>query len=207
MLWGTSFMFTAISVESVDPLSVVFSRVLIAAIILTSVVYIKGQKLPFKRTDWLAFIVMSIVGNVIPFFLITWGQLSVNSGIAGMIMAIMPLMTMLLAHYLVEGENLNRYKIIGFLFGISGVVILLGPVFEGGGRAVFGGIAIFIAATCYAVNTILVRRLPRFSPMVGAAGVMVAASFVMLPLWLIKTTLNFDALSMRSIISVIWLGE
>ncbi len=206
MLWGTSFMFTAISVESVDPLSVVFSRVLIAAIILTSVVYIKGQKLPFKRTDWLAFIVMSIVGNVIPFFLITWGQLSVNSGIAGMIMAIMPLMTMLLAHYLVEGENLNRYKIIGFLFGISGVVILLGPVFEGGGRAVFGGIAIFIAATCYAVNTILVRRLPRFSPMVGAAGVMVAASFVMLPLWLIKTTLNFDALSMRSIISVIWLG-
>ncbi len=206
MLWGTSFMFTAISVESVDPLSVVFSRVLIAAIILTSVVYIKGQKLPFKRTDWLAFIVMSIVGNVIPFFLITWGQLSVNSGIAGMIMAIMPLMTMLLAHYLVEGEILNRYKIIGFLFGISGVVILLGPVFEGGGRAVFGGIAIFIAATCYAVNTILVRRLPRFSPMVGAAGVMVAASFVMLPLWLVKTTLNFDALSMQSVISVIWLG-
>lgn len=206
MLWGTSFMFTAISVESVDPLTVVFSRVLIAAIILTSVVYIKGQKLPFRRNDWLAFIAMSIVGNVLPFFLITWGQLSVNSGIAGMIMAIMPLMTMLLAHYLVEGENLNRYKIIGFLFGISGVTILLGPVFGGGGRAVLGGIAIFIAATSYAVNTILVRRLPRFSPMVGAAGVMVAASLIMLPIWWIQTTLNLDELSMRSVNSVIWLG-
>ena len=199
-------MFTAISVETVDPLSVVFSRVLIAAIILTSVVYIKGQKLPFKRKDWLAFIAMSIVGNVLPFFLITWGQLSVDSGIAGMIMAIMPLMTMLLAHYLVKGETLNRYKIIGFLFGISGVTILLGPVFEGGGRAVFGAIAIFIAATSYAVNAILVRRLPNFTPMVGAAGVMIAASLIMLPIWSIQTTLNFDQLSMRSVHSVIWLG-
>ncbi len=206
LLWGTSFMFTSISVETVDPLSVVFSRVLIAAVILTSVVYFKGKKLPFKRRDWLAFMAMSIAGNLLPFFLITWGQQWVNSGIAGMIMAIMPLMTMLLAHYLVEGENLNRYKIIGFLFGISGITLLLGPVFEGGGYAVFGGVAIFIAATCYAVNTILVRRLPRFSPMVGAAGVMVAASLIMLPVWWFQTTLNPDQLSLRSVTSVIWLG-
>ena len=206
MLWGTSFMFTSISVESVDPLSVVFARVLIAAIILTGVIYLKGDRLPFKGTDWLAFIAMGFVGNLLPFFLISWGQLSVNSGIAGMIMAIMPLMTMLLAHYLIEGETLNRYKIIGFIFGISGVTILLGPVFEGGGRALLGGIAILIAATSYAVNTILVRRLPKFSPMVGAAGVMVAASFIMLPVWLFQNTLNFDQLSLRSINSVIWLG-
>ncbi len=206
MLWGTSFVFTSISVETVDPLSVVFSRVLIAAVILTSVVYFRGQKLPFRRRDWLAFIIMSIAGNALPFFLVSWGQQWVDSGIAGMIMAIMPLMTMLLAHYLVEGERLNRYKITGFLFGISGVTLLLGPVFGGGGQAVFGGIAIFVAASCYAVNTILVRRLPRFSPMVGAAGVMVAASLILLPVWWFQTTLNPDQLSMRSVSSVIWLG-
>lgn len=206
MLWGTSFVFTAISVESVDPLTVVFSRVLIAALILTSVVYLKGNRLPFDGKTWLAFTIMGFFGNVFPFFLITWGQLSVNSGIAGMIMAIMPLMTMLLAHYFIEGENLNRYKIIGFTFGITGIAILLGPVFEGGGRAVWGGIAIFIAATSYAVNTILVRRLPRFSPMISAAGVMVAASITILPIWLTQTTLDFDQLSLSSINSVIWLG-
>jgi len=205
-LWGTSFMFTALSVESVDPLTVVFARILIAALILTSVVYLRGDRLPFEGRKWLAFIAMGFFGNLLPFFLITWGQLSVNSGIAGMIMAIMPLMTMLLAHYFVEGENLNRYKVIGFIFGISGIVILLGPVFEGGPRAVLGGIAIFIAATSYAVNTILVRRLPRFSPMVGAAGVMIAASITLLPFWLTQTTLNFDQISLRSINSVIWLG-
>ena len=205
-LWGTSFLFTAISVESVDPIAVVFFRVLIAAVILTMVVIIKGHKFPREKSSWLAFMLMGFAGNAFPFFLITWGQLSVNSGIAGMIMAIMPLMTMLLAHYFVEGENLNRYKIIGFIFGITGITILLGPVFEGGGRAVFGGIAIFIAATSYAVNSILVKRLPRFSPMVGAAGVMISASILILPMWLIQTTASFDQLSLRSIYSVIWLG-
>lgn len=206
MLWGTSFMFTSISVETVDPLSVVFARVLIAAVILTTVIYLRGQKLPFHRKDWLAFFAMSIAGNALPFFLIAWGQQWVDSGIAGMIMAVMPLITMILAHYLVEGETLNRYKIIGFLFGISGVTLLLGPVFEGGGQAVFGGIAIFFAACCYAINTILVRRLPRFSPMVGAAGVMVAASLILLPLWWQQSDVDIDLLSMRSVVSVIWLG-
>ena len=206
LLWGTSFMFISISVEAVDPVTVVFFRVFIAALILTAVVFIKGQRFPLTIKNWLAFLVMGFAGNVFPFFLITWGQLSVNSGIAGMIMAVMPLMTMLLAHYLVEGENLNRYKITGFIFGITGITILLGPVFEGGGRAVFGGIAIFIAASSYAVNTILVKRLPRFNPMVGAAGVMICASLTMLPIWLLQTTPGFDELSLRSINSVIWLG-
>ncbi len=205
-VWGTSFVFISISVESIDPLTVVFARVLIAAIILTSIVYIKGRRLPFNRKAWLAFFVMGTMGNVFPFFLVTWGQLSVNSGVAGMIMAIMPLMTMLLAHYFVEGENLNRYKITGFMFGITGIIILLGPVFEGGGRAVLGGIAIFIAATSYAVNTILVRRLPNFSPIIGAAGVMIAASIIMLPIWLFQTTSNYAQITSSSINAMLWLG-
>ncbi len=205
-VWGTSFVFISISVESVDPLTVVFARVLIAATILTSIVFIKGRRLPFNRKAWLAFFVMGFMGNVFPFFLITWGQLSVNSGVAGMIMAIMPLMTMLLAHYFVEGENLNRYKITGFVFGITGITILLGPVFEGGGGAVLGGVAIFIAATSYAVNTILVRRLPNFSPMIGAAGVLIAASIIMLPIWLLQTTSNYEQMTSSSLNAVLWLG-
>jgi len=199
-------MFISISVETVEPVTVVFFRVFIGALILTAVVFIKGQRFPMTIKSWLAFLAMGFAGNVFPFFLITWGQLSVNSGIAGMIMAVMPLMTMLLAHYLIEGEKLNRYKIIGFSFGITGITILLGPVFEGGGRAVLGGIAIFVAAGSYAVNTILVKRLPGFNPMVGAAGVMICASLIMLPIWLLQTTHGFGELSLRSINSVIWLG-
>lgn len=206
MLWGTSFMFVAVSVDSIDPLTVVFGRVLIGAVLLTVIVYAKGKQLPFSRSAWVAFFLMGLVGNVLPFFLITWGQLSINSGIAGMIMAIMPLITMLLAHYFVPGETLNRYKIIGFILGVGGIVLLLGPVFEGGGKAAWGGIAVFFAAVSYAANAVLVRRLPSFTPMVGAAGVLIGASILMFPVWWANAPGLTMPISKQSLYSVIWLG-
>jgi drug/metabolite transporter (DMT)-like permease len=205
MLWGTSFLFTAISVRSVDPVTIVFYRLVLGALVLSLVVYARGQSFPRELRIWGGFLMMAVAGNALPFFLISWGQQTINSGVAGMIMAIMPLMTMLLAHYLVEGETLNRYKIIGFTLGITGIVVLLGPVFEGGGRALVSGLAIFTAATCYAVNTILIKRLPRFSPMVGACGVLIMASIIMLPIWLTLAPEN-NSISQDSMLSVIWLG-
>jgi len=205
MLWGTSFLVTAISVRTIDPVSIVFYRLVLGALVLALVVFARGQSFPRELRIWGGFLLMAIAGNALPFFLITWGQQSVNSGVAGMIMAIMPLMTMLLAHYLVKGETLNRYKIIGFTLGITGIVILLGPVFEGGGRALVSGLAIFTAATCYAVNTILIKRLPRFSPMVGACGVLIMASILMLPIWLTLAPEN-NSISQDSMLAVIWLG-
>ena len=83
-LWGTSFMFISVSVETVDPLSIVFFRVVLGALVLTLVLYAKGLRLPFSIRAWLAFFLMGFVGNILPFFLIAWGQQSVNSGVAGM---------------------------------------------------------------------------------------------------------------------------
>ncbi len=203
--WGTSFMFTAIAVKTVDPLSTVFYRLALGAVVLSLVVYARGDSLPLQWQVWAGFLIMSIAGNAMPFFLIAWGQQSVDSGVAGMIMAIMPLLTMVFAHYFVEGETLNRYKLIGFTLGITGVALLLGPVFEGGGRAFWGGLAIFTAATCYAVNTILIKRLPRYSPMVGACGVLIMAALVMFPFWLTLKP-ETGGINQDSMFSVIWLG-
>ena len=204
-LWGTSFLTIAISIRTIDPVSVVFYRLALGALVLALVVFARGNSIPREPRIWAGFLLMAIAGNALPFFLITWGQQSVNSGVAGMIMAIMPLMTMVMAHYLVPGENLNRYKLAGFILGITGVTILMGPVIEGGSRAVWGAIAIFFAATCYAVNTILIKRLPRFSPMVGACGVLIMASLVIFPIWLLIAPDN-NAISQDSMLAVIWLG-
>ena len=205
-LWGTSFMFISVSVENIDPLSIVFYRVLLGALVLTVIVYATGLRLPLAPSAWLVFLIFGIVGNVFPFFLISWGQQSVNSGIAGMIMAIMPLMTMILAHYFVDGEDLNRFKIIGFALGITGITILLGPVFEGGGRAALSGFAIFIAATSYAVNSILVRRLPQYNPIVAGAGMLIAATITLLPVWWFLAPGYPVDTSMKSMMAVLWLG-
>ena len=204
-LWGTSFMVTAISVDTIDPISVVFYRLALGALVLALVVYARGQSIPLEWRTWGGFLVMAIVGNALPFFLISWGQQEINSGVAGMIMAIMPLLTMVFAHYFVADETLNRYKILGFALGITGIILLLGPVFKGGGREFWSGLAIFTAASCYAVNSILIKRLPRFNPMVGACGVLIMASLVMLPVWLIMAPEN-NSISQHSMLAVIWLG-
>lgn len=204
-LWGSSFLFIAVSVASVDPISVVFYRLLLGALVLSLVVYARGLSFPRSTRVWGGFLLMAIAGNALPFFLISWGQQTIDSGVAGMIMAIMPLMTMVLAHFFVEGETLSRYKIIGFAMGISGVTLLLGPVFEGGNHALLSGIAIFTAATCYAVNAILIKRLPRFSPMVGGCGVLIMASLVILPFWVLLAPVN-NNINESSMLAVIWLG-
>jgi len=204
-LWGTSFLFTSLAVATLEPISVVFYRLVLGAVVLSLVVYARGLAFPRSLRVWGGFLLMAIAGNSLPFFLISWGQQTIDSGVAGMIMAIMPLMTMVFAHYFVAGETLNRYKILGFSLGITGVTLLLGPVFGGGGQALFSGLAIFTAATCYAVNAILIKRLPRFSPMVGACGVLITASLVILPFWLSFAPAN-NSISQHSMLAVIWLG-
>jgi drug/metabolite transporter (DMT)-like permease len=206
MLWGTSFMFTSIAVKTVDPLSLVFFRVFIGGVVLLVYLFARNKRLPFDLRSWLIFALFGFVGNLFPFFLIAWGQQTLDSGLAGMIMAIMPLITMVLAHYFIPEESLNRFKIMGFALGITGVTLLLGPVFRGEAREVLSAIAVFIAAGSYAVNTILVRRLPHFSPMVAGAGVLIAASCCLFPLWLFQQHSEVAQISRASLLSVIWLG-
>lgn len=199
-------MFTALAVDTIDPVSIVFFRVVIGAFVLTVALLARRDRLPFTLQAWLIFLLMGFAGNLLPFFLIAWGQQTIHSGLAGMIMAIMPLMTMILAHYFIEGEDLNRFKIIGFLLGIAGVSLLLGPVFSGSLQETLSGLAILIAACSYALNAILVRRLPRFDPKVAGAGVLIAASVSLLPIWLSQHTSDWSGMKMTSIVSLLWLG-
>jgi drug/metabolite transporter (DMT)-like permease len=206
LFWGTSFMFTSIAVATIDPISIVFFRVVIGAAVLTLALFLRREKIPLTLQAGLIFLVLGFVGNMLPFFLIAWGQQTIDSGVAGMIMAIMPLITMILAHYFVHGENLNRNKLIGFALGLGGITLLLGPVFKGGLTEALSALAIFIAASSYAVNTILVRRLPHFRPRVAAAGVLIASSIALLPWWLAQQQINPDQVSLASMLSLLWLG-
>ncbi len=206
LLWGTSFMFTALAVATIEPLSIVFFRVLIGAIVLTLYLFARGQRFPAAVKPWMIFLLFGLVGNLLPFFLIAWGQQTIDSGLAGMIMAIMPLITMILAHFFISGEDLNRFKIAGFMLGLTGVALLLGPVFAGSWLEIISSFAVFIAACSYAVNTILVRRMPRFDPIVAGAGLLVAASLVLLVPWWLSGGFELENTSLTSTLALLWLG-
>ncbi len=205
--WGTSFLFTAIAVDTISPQIVVAVRIFLGAITLYIVLRFQGLSLPRNISAWVAFSVLGVLGNLLPFYLIAWGQQFINSGMAGVIMAIMPLVTIVLAHNFIAGESINRFKLLGFLTGISGVVLLLGPVILGEKQELLGAISVFFAACCYASNTIVARRLPNYGPLVTGTGVLIVSCIVACALLVnaISGNERFEY-SYSSIASLVWLG-
>lgn len=206
VLWGTSFMFVSLSLESFSPVGVVAMRVSLGALVLTGFLWVKGLRFPRDLKSWSIFLLFGLLGNLLPFSFISFGQQSVSSGIAGLLMASMPLATMVLAHYLVPGESLNRYKILGFSFGILGVFIVMYPSLLGGHNTLFGIILILLASLSYALNSVLVRRLPRFDPVVAGAGMLITGSLIIVPIWLFRDMPWQQTYSQQAILSLIWLG-
>jgi drug/metabolite transporter (DMT)-like permease len=185
-MWGSAFMFTGVAVRGFSPTALVAIRLAIAAVLLTGLVLARGQRFPCTRRFWLFSVAISLAGNCVPFWLISFGQQRIDSGLAGILMGIMPLTTMVLAHFFVRGERLNRVKAVGFVVGFVGLVTLVGPEalleLRGQGTELLYQLAVLGGAICYAINTIIARHRPPADPLVAAAGVMLAGSALMLPI-------------------------
>jgi drug/metabolite transporter (DMT)-like permease len=185
-MWGSAFMFTGIAVRGFSPTGLVAIRLSIAAVLLTGLVLVRGHRFPWTRRFWLFSLAISLAGNCVPFWLISFGQQRIDSGLAGILMGIMPLTTMVLAHFFVRGEPLNRIKAVGFVVGFIGLVTLIGPEallqLRGQGTELLHQLAVLGGAICYAINAIVARHRPAADPLVAAAGVMLAGSAIMLPI-------------------------
>ncbi len=206
ILWGTSFLNIAISLRSFTPEEIVAWRLVFAAAVLLVFMYIRGRRLPFNIKDWAKFSMFAAIGNLLPYWLITNGQQTVTSGMAGLLMAVMPLGTMILAHWFIAGENLNRNRIIGFFMGISGVLFVLWPSLISGSNSFYGAIIILLAALSYSTNTILVRLYSNYDISVVSAGVMLSAAFWAAILWPQMWSVEWQQVSTVSLVSLIWLG-
>ena len=93
-MWGTAFAAIRLAVETVPPLAVAAGRIAVAAVVLCAAVRLSRRRLPGLGSDWVRFLILAVVGNALPFFLISWGQERVASGLAGILMAVNPLVTL-----------------------------------------------------------------------------------------------------------------
>ena len=184
MLWGSSFFFAGIAVTGLPPLTIVVLRVGIAALILNIVIRLAGLRMPGDRRSWTAFLVMGLLNNVIPFCLIVWSQTHIASGLAAILNAATPLLTVIVAHFLTDDEKMSGGRLAGVMIGLSGVVVMIGPAALGGlGKDVTAQLAVIIAALSYAFAAIYGRRFARMgvAPIVTATGQVTAAALALLP--------------------------
>lgn len=209
-MWGSSFMFNKLALASVPALTIVAFRLVLGALTLLAVVYARGMRLPPLGRIWIAYTVLAAVGNAVPFYLITSGQRLIDSAVAGILISVMPLGTLVLAHFFVAGEHITRSRVIGFALGFCGIVLLMGPAalsgFGGSLVQVLAQVAVLAGALCYSTNSVLARRLIRDRFLVAATGTVLVSSILVLPLALIyEPPWSLDP-TVTSAAAVIWLG-
>ncbi len=186
LLWGGSFFFAEVALESFGPLSVVLGRVGLAAITLWAVVLMTRMPIPRSPAVWLAFLCMGALNNMIPFSLIVWAQTEITGSLASILNATTPLFTVLVAHFLTRDEKLRAGRAAGVATGFVGVVVIIGPdALSGLGAGAVAQIAVLIAAISYSFAGVFGRRFRGLSPLIVAAGQVTGSTLLMAPIALV----------------------
>lgn len=191
LLWGGSFFFIALAVDTLPVLTIVWVRVTLGAAILWGVLLVAGPKIVWRRESVLACIGMGLLNNMIPFSLIVYGQGQIASGLASILNATTPLFTVIAAHVLTRDDKLTSRALAGIVLGLAGVATLVGPKglsgFAGASAntgATLGMIAVLGAAMFYGISGVWARRFKGLGlpPLGIAAGQLTASTAFLLPM-------------------------
>lgn len=187
-IWGGSFISNRLALNEVPVLTTVAFRVAGACILLW--VYVGLRRLPVPRSFriWLAFLAMGLLNNALPFTLITWGQLTIPSGLAAIVNASTAIFGVLVAALAFRDERLTARRLTGVLLGFAGVAVAIGlHALTTLNLTSLPQLALVAAAISYALAAAFARRvLGGLPPQVAAAGMLTGSSLLMLPtaLWI-----------------------
>lgn len=193
-IWGASFLGVSMALTGFGPITVAAIRIAIAAAVLTAVSFKMGHGLPTTKTDtgrkiWRHAFGMALFTNAIPFSLLSWAQLHVTSGYAGITMAVVPLLVLPLSHFFIPGERLSPQKTFGFGVGFVGVVVLIGPaqILASGGGDIenIARMVCVLSSCCYAIGSIITRLAPNGPQMAFSSAALLIASILLIPVALI----------------------
>ena len=185
-LWGSSFLFIEIALRELEPTVVIVLRLLLAALVLVPVLALRfgtGGAYSRLREAWRPLLVLGAVNAAVPFTLIAWGQKHIDSGIAAIANASLPIFVALLAIRFRPSERVTGSRAVGIVSGIVGVAVLTGANPEGGWWAVAGTLAVVMAAFLYAVGALYAQtHVEAVDPIVLATGSTIAGALLLLPI-------------------------
>ena len=196
--WGTSFAFTKIALTVFPPSVLATGRILVAALVLFTYMRLKGVTLPRRLQEWRPMLITALFGNLIPFHLISSAQTRIDSSVAAVLMAVMPLFVLTLA---------QRY-VPGFAFGFTGVLLVVGPenlTSLSGNDSLLGAAAMLTAAFSYAANSIYARTLGPINPVSLSVGMLLLSSSMSLPIAAGDLT-SIGTVSLPAALSLLILG-
>jgi drug/metabolite transporter (DMT)-like permease len=184
-IWGSSYLFIKVGVRDLSPPALIEIR-LACALPLLVVYAIRRYSLEALRGAWREGIVLGVLNAAIPFTLIAWGERYVDSGVAAVANASVPIFVAVLAFWFVPSERSTGMRLVGVGLGLAGVAILAGVHPAGGWNGAIGTGAIVLASMSYAAANLYAGRRMRAGGPVLAANSMAVAFVVLLPLALVS---------------------
>ncbi len=185
-LWGASYTFIRVGVETIPPVTLIAARTLIAGLLLIVWMSVSGVAMPGSWVIWKRLFVQAFLNSVIPFTLIAWAEQYVEAGVATILNSTAPVFVFFVTWFLTKHEAVTTRKLVGVIAGLLGICLIIGfSALNGLGDQVLPQLAIVAATICYAGAAIYGRSFQGLSPLVPAAGSLIAGAIVLIPISLI----------------------
>lgn len=206
-LWGASYTFIKIGVETIPPVTFIAARTLIAGGLLLAIIKLRGLSLPRDPAIWKRFLIQACINSVVPFTLIAWAELTVNAGLATILNSTTPIFAFLLTVLITRHEAVTARKLFGVVAGVIGISLIIGlEAFHGVGKEALAQLAIVAATISYAAAAIFGRCFKGLDPMMPAAGSLLCGAVLLIPVSLVIDQPGTIVPSTHSILALLGLS-
>ena len=206
LIWASAFFNIKVATESFGPVTISFLRVFFGSVPVILLCYFKKIKIEAFSKDWHWFALIGFINLVAPFFLIAYGVKSVQSNLAAILMSTTPLSSTILGHFFTKNEKFNFIKTLGILIGFSGIVYLFSDNLLINDDNFISALLILLGSTCYVVGGVLTLKISKKRNENVTASILIWAIIILVPLVCLIEKPWDKIPSMRSSISVIYLG-
>ena len=183
-IWGGAFTLNKIALDLYIPEVIVAGRLIVGSAFLIVLIYFIYKRFSFNLSQLNYYLFMSLVGIVIPFIAIINGQRNIDSAMAGILMATMPITTILLSHFFLVDEKINQQKLIGFLISFFGVFILIYRedlfINNSFSTTLISQLQVMLGSTLYSIAAIYGKKYKMTDPVSASTGTILFATFFML---------------------------
>lgn len=209
LIWGSSFLWIKVGVQEMDPATLVAYRISIGAVAMLAYLRLTGEWLPWNRRELAPMAMLGMIATALPFFLITWGELYIDSGTAAVLNSLTPIFSLILAGVVLRTESVTLVRVVGLITGFAGAALLASREFalRGDLLALAGTGAVTVAAISYAFGASVSKAMVHgTSRNVVAAGNL---TFGAIYIWIFTLVTGSDLgppSQLDSIIALLWLG-
>lgn len=209
LIWGSSFLLIKVAVDAFGPLPLVSVRLGLAATFMAIFLRATGRHWPTGARERAALLAVGVLNTAVPFTLITWGEQDIDSGLATVLNATVPLFTLVIAHVGLPDERITSQKVLGLVLGFAGVALLASRSAESSSpNPLAGQAAVLAASACYAISAVIIRRYLRgVDPYTIAGGSLIIGGALIIAITLVAVPLPAAAdLGVRDVLAVVTLA-